>query len=76
MVDLLDNLMNILKLFLALEKDFRTSLGKRMNGVRKERLTANRLRRSWWQVERAGPEAKPSENGRFFKLYFLHATSP
>jgi hypothetical protein len=76
MVDLLDNLMNILNLFLAVESDFRTSLGKRMNGVRRERLAANRLRRSWWQMERAEPEAKPSSNEWFFKLYFLHPTSP
>jgi hypothetical protein len=25
--------------------------------------------------ERGGPEAKPSANGRFFKLYFIHAAS-
>jgi hypothetical protein len=43
MVDLLDNLMNILKLFLAVESDFRTSLGQRMNGARREKLTANWL---------------------------------
>jgi hypothetical protein len=28
-----------------------------------------------WRGE-GGAEAKPSANGRFFKLYFIHSTSP
>ncbi len=37
MVDLLDNFMNILKLFLAVESDFTKLLRRRMDGVRRER---------------------------------------
>ncbi len=53
-VDLLDTFLNILKLFMALERDFTKSLWQRMDGVRRERSMANQLHRSWWQVERGG----------------------
>ncbi len=68
-VDLLDNFLNILKLFRALESNFTKSLWWRMERVRREREMANWLCQSWWQVER-GAEAKPSANGRLFKMIF------
>jgi hypothetical protein len=46
MVDLLNNFLNPLKLFLAVKIDFMKSLQLRMEGVRRERKTAERL----WQI--------------------------
>ncbi len=43
-----------LKLFLAVESTFTKPLWWRMDGVRRERSTANWLRQSWWKVERGG----------------------
>jgi hypothetical protein len=52
MEDFLDNFLNILKLFLAVESNFTKSLWWRMDGLKRERKTKNWLCRSWWQLER------------------------
>jgi hypothetical protein len=46
MVDLLNNFLNPLKLFLAVESDSTKSVQLRIEGVRRERKTAERL----WQT--------------------------
>jgi hypothetical protein len=66
-MDLLDNFLNILKVFMLVESDFMKLLRWRMDGVRRERSMAKQLRQSW-------PEAKSSANGG--SLNYILFTEP